>query len=59
MNKHRTYKTDLIGWIIITAFIFTGLGYTWRYGQEQGIKERSYQEAIKEMDILVKEELCQ
>ena len=51
-------KYDWFGWIILTAFIFTALGYAWRYGQEQGIEERSYEAAVEELSAVVKEDLC-
>ena len=52
------HKYDWFGWLILTAFIFTGLGYAWRYGQERGIKERSYEAAAEELSVVVKGEIC-
>ena len=52
-------KHNWVGWLILTAFIFTGLGYTWRWGQEQGIEERSYNAAVEELMVVVKDEVCQ
>ena len=51
-------KYDWFGWLILTAFIFTGIGYAWRYGQEQGIQERSYEVAVEELSAVVSEEIC-
>jgi len=49
---------DWLGWLLLTAFIFTALGYAWRYGQEQGIEERSYEAAVDELMVVVKEDVC-
>ena len=51
-------KYDWFGWIILTAFIFTGLGYAWRWGQERGIQERSYEAAAEELSAVVREDIC-
>ena len=56
MTEHTR---DWFGWLLLTAFIFTALGYAWRYGQEQGIEERSYEAAVEELMVVVKGEICQ
>ena len=52
-------KQDWFGWIFITAIVFLALGYTWRWGQERGIQERSYETAAEELMVVVKGEICQ
>ena len=47
-----------LGWLILTAFIFTGIGYAYRYGQGVNEYDRGYEAAITEMDVLVKGEIC-
>jgi len=51
-------KADWFGWIFITAIVFLALGYCWRWGQEQGIQERSYEAAVEELSVVVREDIC-
>jgi len=51
-------KYDWFGWMILTAFIFTGLGYCYRYAQDINEYYRGYEDAITELEVLVKGDLC-
>ena len=51
-------KYDYFAWIFITAIVFLVIGYCWRWGQERGIQERSYEAAVEELMVVVKEDVC-
>ena len=53
-----TDRNDWFAGIFITAAIFLALGYAWGYSR-QGINyEARYAEAIEELSVVVKEEIC-
>lgn len=44
--------------LLVTAFVFLVIGYSWRYGQEQGRYEQGFQEGMNEMSVVTKGEIC-
>lgn len=44
--------------LLVTAFIFLVIGYSWCYGQGRFNYETGFKEGIKEMSVVVKEEIC-
>ena len=55
-------KYDWFGWMILTAFIFTGLGYAWAWHHGKIQLERAhnkvYEAAVDELMVVVKEDVC-
>ena len=55
-------KYDWFGWLILTAFIFTGLGYAWAWHhgkiQLERAHEQGYEAAVEELMVVVKEDIC-
>ena len=51
-------NNDWFAGIFIAIIIGMALGYAWRYGQERGIQERSYQAAAEELSAVVREDIC-
>ena len=59
MTEHTK---DWFGWLILTAFIFTGLGYAWAWHhgniQLERAYEQDYEAAVEELMVVVKEDVC-
>lgn len=53
---------DWFGWLILTAFIFTGLGYAWAWHhgkiQLELAHDKGYEAAVDELMVVVKEDVC-
>jgi len=53
---------DWFGWLILTAFIFTGLGYAWAFHhgniQLERAHEQGYEAAINDLEAVICEEVC-
>ena len=49
-------------WLILTAFIFTGLGYAWAWHhgkiQLELAHDKGYEAAVDELMVVVKEDVC-
>ena len=63
MDSDMTSKEyDWFGWMIITAIVFTVLGYTWAWHHGKIQLERAYEEgyqaAVDELMVVVKEDVC-
>jgi len=50
------------GWLILTAFIFTGIGYAWAWHhgniQLERAYNKGYEAAVEELMVVVKEDVC-
>jgi len=55
-------KYDWFGWLILTAFIFTGIGYAWAWHhgniQLERAYEQGYEAAVEELMVVVRGEVC-
>ena len=55
-------KYDWFGWVILTAFIFTGIGYAWAWHhgkiQLELAPNKGYEAAVDELMVVVKEDVC-
>jgi len=55
-------KYDWFGWLILTAFIFTGIGYAWAWHhgkiQLERAHNKGYEAAVDELMVVVKEDVC-
>ena len=56
-------KYDWFGWLILTAFIFTGIGYAWAWHhgkiQLERAYEQGYEATVDELMVVVRGEICQ
>ena len=55
-------KYDWFGWMILTAFIFTGLGYAWAWHhgkiQLERASDKGYEACTNELEVVICEEVC-
>ena len=55
-------KHNWVGWLILTAFIFTGIGYAWAWHhgkiQLERAHNKGYEAAVDELMVVVKEDVC-
>ena len=51
-------RKDWFAGIFIAIIIGMALGYVYRYGQERDIEERSYEAAVEELSVVVREDVC-
>ena len=63
MDSDMTSKEyNWFGWMILTAFIFTGLGYAWAWHhgkiQLELAHDKGYEAAVDELMVVVKEDVC-
>ena len=56
-------KYDWFGWLIITAIVFTVLGYAWAWHhgkiQLKRAHDKGYEACTNELEVVICEEVCQ
>ena len=58
----KSKEYDWFGWLILTAFIFTGLGYAWAWHhgkiQLELAHDKGYEACTNELEVVICEEVC-
>ena len=53
---------DWFGWLILTAVIFTGIGYVWAFHhgkiQLERAQDKGYEAAVDDLEAVICEEVC-